>query len=62
VLGHQALELADELAVAAEREIRVDPILERREVKLLEPTDLALRPRFVRELDECRAAPESASA
>ena len=58
VLGDQALELADELAVAAESEISVDAILERGEVKLPKPTDLVLRPRLVRELDERRAAPE----
>ncbi len=44
MLGDQTLDLADELAVAAEREIRVDAILERGEVKLVEPTDLSLRP------------------
>ena len=58
VLGDQALELADELVGAAESEVRVDAILERGEVKLLEPTDLTLRPRLVGELGERRAAPE----
>ena len=58
VLGDETLELADELAVTTEREIRVDAILERGQANLLEPSDLALRPRFVGELDEWRAAPE----
>ena len=58
MLGDQALELADELAGAAEGEIRVDAILERGEAKLLEPADLTLRPWLVGELDEWRAAPE----
>ena len=43
---------------AAEREIRVDAILERGEVKLFQPADLTLRPRLVGELGERRAAPE----
>ena len=58
MLGDEALELADELAVAAEGEVRVDAILKRGEAKLLEPADLALRPRLVGELGEWRAAPE----
>ena len=58
VLGDQTLELADELAVPAEGEIRVDAILERGEVKLRQPADLALSPRLVGELGEGRAAPE----
>ena len=58
VLGDQELELADELAGAAESEVGVDAILERGEAKLLEPTDLTLRPWLVGELGEWRAAPE----
>ena len=58
MLGDQALELADELAVATEGEIRVDAVLERGQVELVEPADLSLRPRFVGELGERRAAPE----
>ena len=42
VLGDQALELADELVVAAESEIRVDTVLEGGEAKLIQPSDLAL--------------------
>ena len=43
---------------AAESEVRVDAILERGEAKLLEPTDLGLRPRLVGEVDQRRAAPQ----
>jgi hypothetical protein len=55
---HQALELADERRVAAEREVRVDPQLERGEAKLFEPRDLALRERLVCEVGERRSLPE----
>ena len=58
VLGNQDLELADELARAAEGELGVDAVLKRREAKLLEPADLALSPRLVGELDQRRAAPQ----
>ena len=42
VLGDQRLELADELGVAAERELGVDALLERRHAQLLEARDLRL--------------------
>ena len=58
MLGNQDLELADELGRAAEGEIGVDPILQRREAKLLEAPDSRSRPRLVGELDQRRAAPQ----
>ena len=58
VLSDQRLELADDVAVPPELEIRLDPLLERDESKLLEPSDLGLRELLERELGERRAAPE----
>ena len=48
----EGLQLPDQLAVAAQSEIRVDPLLERGEPKLLEPGDLRLRERLVCEVGE----------
>ena len=56
--GDQRLELGDELGVAPEREIRLDPLLERDGAQLLEPRDLGLGERLVEEVGERRAAPE----
>ena len=39
VLGDEGLELGDERRMPAERELRLDPLLERREPQLLEPLD-----------------------
>ena len=39
VLGDERLELGDERRVPPERELGVDPLLERREPQLLEPLD-----------------------
>ncbi len=58
VLGDQALELGDELAMAAEPEIGVDPILECRDSKLLEPDDLRVSERLPGEVGERRPTPE----
>ena len=58
VLSHERLELADQLGVAAELELGRDALLERAEAQLLEPGDLRLGERLVRELRECRPAPE----
>ena len=52
------LQLGHELDVAAEREIGVDPFLQRHESKLLEPRDLCLREGLVGEVGERRPAPE----
>ena len=58
VLGDQRLELADQVGVAAEREVGLDPFLDRRQAQVLEPSDLCLRERLERELGQRRAAPE----
>src|SRR5215204_5860817 len=52
------LELGDERRVAAEREVGVDPVLERGEPLLLEPRDLRLRERLVAEVGERTPAPQ----
>ena len=51
-------QLLDDVVVTAEGEIRLDPLLQRPEVQLLEPGDLLLGERVVGELDERWAAPE----
>ena len=58
VPGDERLELDDEVGVAAEREIRLDPIFEGGQPELLEPGDLAPRKVFVGEVGEGRASPE----
>ena len=54
----ERLELGDELGVAPEREVGLDPLLERDGAELLEPRDLGLGERLVEEVGERRAAPE----
>ena len=58
MLGDECLELPDELVVAPEGEVGVDPELERRQPDLLEPGDRRLGEAFVGELRERRAPPE----
>ena len=58
VLGDQRLELRHQLVMAAERQVGVDAILERREPQLLQPGDLALRVRLAAEIGERLAVPE----
>ena len=50
----ERLELADELGVAAEREIGLDPLFERRELQLVEARDLRLCERLVGEVGKRR--------
>ena len=57
VLSDKRLELPDEVDVPAERQVDVDPLDQRAQAKLLEPTDLTLGERLVGELGERRAAP-----
>src|SRR6185503_12407001 len=59
VSRHERLELADEIRVPSELEVRVDPLLERRQVELLEPGPFESCERLVLELAERRASPES---
>ena len=58
MLGDERLELPDQVAVPAEREIGVDPLDQGAQVKLLEPADLVAGERLVGEVGERRAAPE----
>jgi hypothetical protein len=41
LLRDQRLELTDEIDVAGEREIRLDPLLQRRQAQLLQPARFA---------------------
>ena len=58
VLAHERLELGHGLGVAAEREVGLEPLLERDEAQLLEPADLVAGERLVAEVRERRPAPE----
>src|SRR2546423_12771969 len=55
---HEALELADKLAVASRLQIRIDSLLEGGEAQLLEMLDLRLCERREREFGERRTAPD----
>ena len=57
ILGHEALEVADDLRVAAEREAGLGELLERRGPQVLQPGDLALRERLEGEVGERPAVP-----
>src|SRR4051794_27931095 len=54
----QRLELCGERAVPTEGEVRLDPLLGRRQTKLFESIDLDLRERLVGEVRQGVAAPE----
>ena len=58
VLADELLELGDQLGVAAERQISLDPTLERDQPLLLQAGDVALRERLVREVRQWRPAPQ----
>jgi hypothetical protein len=58
VLGHKRLQLAHEGCVAAEGELRLDPLLERLESQLLETHDLPTGELLVGKLGKRRTAPE----
>ena len=58
VLRDERLELSDELGVAPECKVGVDPELHRCQPDLLEPGDRRLGEAFVGELRERRASPE----
>ena len=58
VLGHQRLELGDECEVAAERQLRVDALLDGRQPELLEPLRLDLREPLELEIPERPSVPE----
>ncbi len=58
MLADERLKLGDDLALPTEREVGVDPLLDRRESQLLERGDLALRKRLLRELGESGTTPQ----
>jgi len=58
IVSDQRFELGDEVVVATERKVGLDPLLECRQVKLLQPGDLDVRERVECELRKRRAAPE----
>ena len=58
MLGHQRLELGDQLLVPAEVELCIDEILARDETELLEPVHGALREGFVGDVEEGGTTPE----
>ena len=58
VLRDQRLELADQLGVAAEREVGLDPLLERRQPQILQPPGLDSGKRLLAELRQRRPPPE----
>jgi hypothetical protein len=59
VAPDQRFQLADELGLAAERQIGLDSFLERHQAKLLEPRDLFLGKCLVGEVGQRRAAPKA---
>ncbi len=58
VLLDERLELAHEVAVAPELEVRLDPLLQAGEARFLEAGDLALGPLLIGEVGERRPAPQ----
>src|SRR5258705_12529523 len=59
MLHQELLELPDELGVATEREVRLDPLLEGGEAELFEALDRRPREQFVRQVGQRWAAPEA---
>ncbi len=55
---HQSRQLANELVVVSEREIRLDTLLQGAEMKLLQLRDRRLRKRRVGEVRKRRSAPQ----
>ena len=62
MLGDERLELGNERELAAERELRVDPLLDRGEPQLLEPLDLDARERLELEVRKRPALPQRSAA
>ena len=58
MLADEHLDLTDELCEAAEREVGLEPPLERHQAELFEAENLRLRERLVGEVGERRPAPE----
>src|SRR5262249_41610971 len=57
--GDKRLELAHQLGVAAQSQVRLDSLLERRDTQFLEPRDLVLSERVHGEVGQWRTAPQS---
>ncbi len=55
VLRDERFQLTDQIGVEAERQFRLDPLLERSDAQFLQPSDLGLRERLIRELGERQA-------
>ena len=58
VLANERLDLSDDLGVAPESEVGLEPPLERLQAELFEARNLGLRERLVGEVGERRPAPE----
>src|SRR5207248_11173614 len=58
MLGDERLELADELGVAAEREVGLDPLEQRRQAKLVQALGLAACEPLEAKVGQGRATPE----
>jgi hypothetical protein len=58
MLFDERLELADDVSMAAERQLRVDARLTHGQPELLEPRDLTLCEPLIREVRQSRATPE----
>ena len=56
--GDEGFEVGDEITLAPEREVCVDPFLDRGQVELVQPGDLVLGERVEGEVGERRAPPE----
>src|SRR5689334_9936227 len=57
--AHERFELSDELPVATEGEVRVDPVLERSKPLVLGASYVRLRKWLIREVSERLAAPQA---
>ena len=58
MVTNELLQLANKGGVPAEREVRLDPLLERREANLLQSLDRRVRERLVHQVGERRSAPK----
>jgi hypothetical protein len=58
LLGDQRLQLADEVAVAPSGQIRIDPILQRRNLQLPQASNRGLRPSLIGEVGQRRTPPQ----
>src|SRR5206468_618402 len=59
VVAHEPLQLTGDLRVAAEREVRFEPLLERREAELVQPVDLVACERLLLEAGERPTPPKA---